>query len=77
MDMFEFNSEGRSRGHAFKLVVKQSRTKLRQSFFNRRVVNHWNNLPECIVSAASLQTFKNSLDKYFTEKGIVYNYKWD
>ena len=76
-DMFDFNLEGRNRGHQYKLVIKRSRTKLRQSFFSRRVVGHWNSLPNRVISAASIQAFKHNLDKHFTELGIVYRYSWD
>ena len=76
-DMFEFNRQNRGRCHQYKLTVKHSRTRLRQSFFSRRVVSHWNNLPADVVSAASLVAFKNELDKYFLAKGIAYKYYWD
>ena len=76
-NMFEFDMENRGRGHQRKLIVKQSRTRLRQSFFSRRVVSYWNKLPGVVVSAATLLSFKNELDKYFSGKGIVYKYFWD
>ena len=75
--MFEFNDESRVRCHDHKLTVKRSRTKLRQSFFSRRVVGHWNSLPGNVVNAPSLDSFKAKIDKYFTDKGLVYKYKWD
>ena len=73
--MFEFNDKARGRGHQFRLVVKQSRTKLRQSFFSRRAVGHWNKLPTEIVSVTSLRSFKASLDSFFIKKGIAFHYK--
>ena len=75
--MFEFNEENRTRCHDHKLTVKLSSTRLRQSFFSRRVVGHWNNLPCNVVSASTLDSFKARLDKYFLEKDLVYKYKWD
>jgi len=75
--MFEFSRENRSRGHQHKLVMKQSRTRLRQSFFSRRVVGHWNKLPGDVATAVSLASFKIRLDKYYTEKGLVHKYSWD
>ena len=67
--MFEFDEANRGRCHQHKLVIKQSRTRLRQSFFSRRVVGHWNGLPENVTNAASLLSFKNRLDEHFTKKG--------
>ena len=76
-DMFEINRVTRGRGHHYKLVMKQSRTRLRQSFFSRRAVGHWNGLPEEAVAAESLASFKTRLDKHFIEKGLAYKYSWD
>ena len=75
--LLEFNKENRSRGHNFRLIVKHSRTRLRQSFFGRRVVEPWNKLPIDVVAAESLASFKSRLDKHFTDKGLVYKYFWD
>ena len=76
-DMFEFDEANRGRCHQHKLVIKQSRTRLRQSFFSRRVVGHWNGLPENVTNAGSLLSFKNRLDEHFTKKDMVYKYSWD
>jgi len=76
-NMFDFDREKRGRCHQYKLIVKQSRTRLRQSFFSRRAVSHWNNLPSDVISATTLVSFKTGLDKYFSGKGFVYKYSWD
>ena len=57
--------------------MKHSRTRLRQSFFGRRVVEPWNKLPIDVVAAESLASFKSRLDKHFTDKELVYKYFWD
>ena len=75
--MFEFSRQIRGRDHQHKLIIKQSRTRLRQSFFSRRVVGHWNKLPESVTSAASLASFKKRLDEYYMESGLVHKYNWD
>ena len=45
-DIFEISDVNIGRGHQHKLVIKHSRTALRQSFFlfARRVVGHWSRL---------------------------------
>ena len=34
-------------------------------FFSNRVVNTWNNLPEYVVKAGSVDTLKNYIDKHW------------
>ena len=51
------------RGHSFKLKKNRTeRLNLRKYFFTNRVVNHWNSLTESVVSAPSVNAFKNRLD---------------
>ena len=52
--MCEFSTETRGRCYQYNLIIKQSRTRIRHEFFSRRVVSHWNKLPESVVSAISL-----------------------
>jgi len=52
-----------TRGHCYKLETKRSRLELRQNFFSQRVVVHWNKLPESVVTAESVNAFKNRLNK--------------
>ena len=75
--MFEFSAENRGRCHEHKLIMKQSRTRLRQSFFSRRVVGQWNTLPGNVTSASTLVFFKSRIDEYFKSKGLVSKYSWD
>ena len=46
-----------------------SNTNIRSSFFSQRIVNHWNGLPEEVVRAESVNTFKNRLDKWKEGEG--------
>jgi hypothetical protein len=60
--------EGRSMvttGHGYKLDKLRVSTKLRENFFGARVVRMWNRLPDDVVSAASLNSFKNQLDRHW------------
>ena len=52
-----------TRGHELKLYTKRSRLELRKNFFSQRVVTHWNKLPESVVTAETVNTFKNRLDR--------------
>ena len=76
-DVFEMKGPGRSRGHPHQLVMKHSRTRLRQSFFSGRVVGYCDRLPAEVVLADSLVISKHRLDRYYIQKGWAYQYVWD
>jgi len=57
------------RGHSLKLVVNRSRLSVRQNFFSQRVVNAWNGLPQNVIDAPSINSFKNRLDKFWKNAG--------
>jgi len=52
-----------TKGHCYKLETKRSRLELRRNFFSQRVVAPWNKLLESVVTAESVNAFKNRLDK--------------
>ena len=60
-------TENSNRGHSLKLQKQSSQLKVRHDFFSLRVVDLWNSLPESVVSAPSLNSFKNRLDKFWKE----------
>ena len=72
---FERNLDQRTRGHSQKLVTIRCHYDLRKFSFGVRVINIWNSLPEKVVSADTVQTFKNRLDKFWSNQDIVFNYK--
>jgi len=37
----------------------------------------WNSLPNFIVSAGTINTFKNRLDKFWSDQDILYDHKAD
>ena len=45
--------------------------------FTVRIVNLWNSLPDNVVSANTVNTFKNILDKFWSDQELVYDYKAD
>ena len=64
-----------TRGHPFKLKKQycRTRTSIRQNFFPFRVVESWNSLPSAVVTAPSLNSFKNRLDKVWAEHTYTSN----
>ena len=63
------------RGHNYILEHKRLYNPMRVNYFANRVVNNWNSLPECIVEAGSLNIFKNSLDRLWSNQDLLYNYR--
>ena len=72
-DMFCRNSGGRTRGHSMKLGKRYARLDVRKYFFANRVVDMWNGLPEEVVSACSVNAFKNRLDEHW--KDLAFDYE--
>ena len=66
-----------TRGHSLKLVHPRCHYDLRKYSFTVRIVNLWNSLPENVVSANTVNTFKNRLDKFWSDQDLVYDYKAD
>jgi ribonuclease P/MRP protein subunit RPP40 len=57
-----------TRGHDCKIFKPQARVNSVKSFFTHRVVDEWNSLPQDVVDANSVNSFKNRLDKYVNYK---------
>ena len=55
-----------TRGHAFKLNKPRARLDIRKYSFRHRIVDPWNRLPEDVVSACSLESFKQKLDSVWS-----------
>ena len=55
-----------TRGSSLKLNKPRWPTTKRNKFFDTRVINKWNELPEWVVSSETINTFKNNLDRYNT-----------
>ena len=64
---FKMSTEDRTRGHSRKLEKKYSRLDIRKYFFSNRVVELWNGLPENVVAAGSVNSFKNRLDSHWSK----------
>ena len=67
------SSEGnRTRGHKYKITKQRCNTSKRQRFFSNRIVDDWNKLPDIVVEANNVNTFKNRLDKHWNNKECKY-----
>jgi hypothetical protein len=61
--LFTYNGNTALRGHLLKLDKKRVSTTIRANFFSNRVVNAWNKLPQPVVTAVSVDAFKQKLDQ--------------
>ena len=63
LDLFQLAPETSTRGHKWKVFKPRAAKEVRRSFFSQRVINDWNGLPDNVVNAETLNSFKNRLDK--------------
>ena len=57
-------TDSRTRGHPFKLYKKRVDLDWGKYVFSNRIIDEWNKLPEKVVSAKDVLSFKIELDKY-------------
>ena len=70
-----WNNKYKLRGNSLKLLPQNCPSERRNNFFTLRAVRAWNKLPEEVVQAPSVNTFKNRLDKFWSTKDFVYNHR--
>ncbi|KAF2344655.1 hypothetical protein FHG87_024589, partial [Trinorchestia longiramus] len=63
--LFERDGNGRTRNNGQKLLLRNFKTSQALNFFPVKIAATWNQLPENIVSAGTVNTFKNRLDKFW------------
>ena len=71
----ELHKKSVTRGHNLKLVNLRCRYDLRKYSFAVKVVNIWNSLPDSVISANNVNTFKNRLDKFWANQELIFDYK--
>ncbi len=64
-----------TQGHCFKLMKNRAQKDIRQYYFTLRVTDIWNSFPVSVVTAETLQSFKNHLDKAWCKLELKYDYR--
>ncbi len=72
--LFELASTDRTRGNRYKIIKKNCRLNIRKYSFTHRVVDIWNNLPDRVVTAKTVKSFENRLDKLWSNQDIKYDH---
>jgi hypothetical protein len=63
-----------TRGHSLKIKKIRPRLNIRKFSFPLRCTDQWNKLPESVISAPSVNSFKARLDKLWESHPLRYNY---
>ena len=71
--LFTIVTETRTRGHKYKLFKRRSRLNIRKNVFSNRVVDTWNNLPDSVVEAPSVNSFKGRLNRHWINHPSKFN----
>ena len=71
--VFEPHSGRDTRGNSKKLAKRHTRLEVRSSFFSERVISTWNGLPDSVVTAPSLNSFKSRLDAHWANHPNLYD----
>ncbi|KAF2357848.1 hypothetical protein FHG87_011395 [Trinorchestia longiramus] len=64
-ELFERDGNVRTRNNGQKLLLRNFKTSQAMNFFPVKIAATWNQLPENIVSAGTVNTFKIRLDKFW------------
>jgi len=67
----------RTRGNIYKVIQHHSHYDLRKFNFTNRLIPIWNSLSDCVVSAETVNTFKNWLYRFCSNQEVLYDYRAD
>jgi hypothetical protein len=60
------------RGNSLKLQKNQYRLNIRRNYFSERIISTWNSVPEVVVTAPSINTFKSRIDNHWRNLPSLY-----
>ena len=69
-DLFTL-SQSAVRGHDHRVIKKKATKLCRINAFSNRIIDDWNDLPKDVISTASTNSFKSSLDKHWKDEMFV------
>ena len=69
---FEMSNDKRTRGHKYKILKQRAKCNLRRLSFSHRIVDTWNALPENVVDAPDVNSFKGLLNTTWTNHPLKF-----
>ena len=73
--IFRMNTVDHTRGHSMKILRDKVRLDVRRHAFSQRVVDDWNSLPQSVIEASNVNSFKARLDHQW--RNATYRYECD
>ena len=70
-------TEYKLRKHQYEFCKEKWSKDVKRFSFKNRIADQWNNLPENVVNAPTLNSFKNRLDKLWEEDDVMYDAEKD
>ena len=70
-DFFRYQTYTTTRGHNYKIYKPHAKRFCRVNFFTLRTINNWNSLPASVVESATVNSFKISLDSFWSYKHYI------
>ena len=74
-DLFELSHNTQTRGNSLKLEKGRCRLDVRKHYFTNRVINLWNDLPDTVIQAKTLNSFKNRLDRFWSDQPVMFDFR--
>jgi len=62
------------RNHRFSIRQSTIQFDTRKFSFTNRIISAWNSLPDSAISANTVNTFKNRLDRFWKNQEIKFNW---
>jgi len=72
-----FNTSSVTQGSMYKLQKFACHYSLRKFAFCTRTVNMWNSLPNVVVESDTINTFKNRLDRHWSNQEGLFDFNAD
>ena len=72
-ELFTVDKSAKTRGHSLKLVKARVNKKIMQKTLAYRVITDWNSLPENVIEAESINSFKHRLEEFW--RNVSFKYK--
>ena len=75
--LLPLSQSNRTRGNDKKIEKNSCKKDIRKFSFTQRVTNIWNSLPNSVINADSVKSFKHKLDKFWNNQPVKYNHRED